>query len=244
MRASKKLRNDELLITALAGTRLRMEMDRVPLWRGDHVAVKQLIEDFASYLYLPRLKAPAVLLDAARDGIELMLWMQESFAYADSYDAATARYRGLRGGPAHRPFGEQSGRAAGSLRCGTETTRSRGQAACHHYAVGDGTSRHVIDTGGTTPPPPIVDPKPKPTPVTGPKRYHGTVTLDATRVGRDAGRIGEEIIAHLAGLGGAKVTVTLEIEAEIPAGAPENVVRTVTENSRTLKFSSQGFEGE
>ncbi len=26
------------------------------------------------------------------------------------------------------------------------------------------------------------------------------------------------------------------------AGAPENVVRTVTENSRTLKFTSQGFE--
>jgi hypothetical protein len=54
----------------------------------------------------------------------------------------------------------------------------------------------------------------------------------------------EEIIAHLAGLAGAKVKVTLEIEAEIPAGAPETVVRTVTENGRTLKFSSQGFEGE
>ena len=37
---TEKLRNDELLVTALAGTRLRMELDRVPLWRGDHVAVK------------------------------------------------------------------------------------------------------------------------------------------------------------------------------------------------------------
>ena len=36
--------------------------------------------------------------------------------------------------------------------------------------------------------------------------------------------------------------VTLEIEAEIPGGAPSNVVRTVTENSRSLKFSQQGFE--
>ena len=34
------------------------------------------------------------------------------------------------------------------------------------------------------------------------------------------------------------------IEAEIPGGAPENVVRTVTENGRTLKFTSQGFEKE
>ena len=39
-------------------------------------------------------------------------------------------------------------------------------------------------------------------------------------------------------------SVNLEIAAEVPSGAPDNVVRTVTENSRTLKFSSQGFEQE
>ena len=38
--------------------------------------------------------------------------------------------------------------------------------------------------------------------------------------------------------------VTLEIEAKIPGGAPEHVVRTVTENSRTLKFTNHGFETE
>ncbi len=38
--------------------------------------------------------------------------------------------------------------------------------------------------------------------------------------------------------------VTLEIEAELPEGAPEQVVRIVTENSRTLKFTSQEFERE
>lgn len=54
----------------------------------------------------------------------------------------------------------------------------------------------------------------------------------------------KEVIAHLAGLLGATDTVTLEIEAEIPTGAPDNVVRTVTESSRTLKFTSQGFEAE
>jgi hypothetical protein len=82
-----------------------------------------------------------------------------------------------------------------------------------------------------------------PTPLaTRPTRFHGTVTVDAARVGRDAGRIAEEVIAHVAGLVGAKVTVTIEVEAEIPAGAPENVVRTVTENSRTLGFTSHGFE--
>ena len=103
VRASKKLRNDELLVTALAGTRLRMELDRVPLWRGDHVAVRQLVEDFARYLYLPRLQEPAVLLAAIRDGLGLLLWTQDTFAYADSYDEAAGRYRGLRCGPGRPP---------------------------------------------------------------------------------------------------------------------------------------------
>ncbi len=86
------------------------------------------------------------------------------------------------------------------------------------------------------------DPQPKA--ASKPKRFHGTAVLNATRVGRDASRIAEEVIAHLAGLVGARVTVTIEIEAEIPDGAPDHVVRTVTENSRTLKFSSHGFERE
>ena len=43
---------------------------------------------------------------------------------------------------------------------------------------------------------------------------------------------------------GSNVRVTLEIDAEIPGGTPDNVVRTVNENGRTLKFTSQGFEKE
>ena len=98
VRASKKLRSDELLLTGFAGTSLQMELDRVPLWRGNHVAVKQLVEDFARYLYLPRLKDSSVLVGAVRDGLGLLTWEEESFAFADSFDELTGRYRGLRGG--------------------------------------------------------------------------------------------------------------------------------------------------
>ena len=76
------------------------------------------------------------------------------------------------------------------------------------------------------------------------RRYHGSVRLDSTRVGRDASKIAEEVIAHLAGLKGADVRLTLEIEADIPDGAPEDVVRIVTENSKSLKFEDTGFESE
>jgi hypothetical protein len=63
-------------------------------------------------------------------------------------------------------------------------------------------------------------------------------------VGRDASRIADEVITHMMGLVGASVRVTLEIAVDMPDGAPEHVVRTVTENSRTLKFDQAGFERE
>src|SRR5207245_3771125 len=73
-------------------------------------------------------------------------------------------------------------------------------------------------------------------------RFHGSVALDATRLGRDAGKIAEEVIQHLSTLTGAQVEVTLEIQVEIPEGAPDHIVRTVTENCRTLRFANHEFE--
>src|SRR4030042_2003765 len=72
-----------------------------------------------------------------------------------------------------------------------------------------------------------VPPAPGPTEPPKPKRYHGTVTLDPARVGRDASKIADEVITHLVGLVGSSVRVTLAIEAEIPNGAPEHVVPVV-----------------
>ena len=65
--------------------------------------------------------------------------------------------------------------------------------------------------------------------------------LSPTRAGRNASTITDAVIAHLSGQTGADVKMTLEIEANIPDGAPEQVARAVTENSRTLKFEVSGF---
>src|SRR4030043_539571 len=75
-----------------------------------------------------------------------------------------------------------------------------------------------------------------------PVRFYGSVELDATRLGRDAGKIAEEVVQHLTSLLNSKVEITLEIKAEILEGVPDNVVRTVNENCRTLKFKKHGFE--
>ena len=239
VRASKKLRNDELLVTGLAASRLRMELDRVPLWRGDHVAIKQLVDDFGRYLYLPRLKDSSVLIGAVRYGFALLTWEQDAFAYAESYDETAKRYRGLRGGQNIAVSDADTG-----LLVRPEIARRQMNAETAPAKPVDGTTDGATTTSPT---PELVTPIASPAgPVAPPrpKRYHGTVTLDPTRAGRDASKIADEVITHLAGLIGSSVRVTLEIEAEIPGGAPDNVVRTVTENSRTLKFTSHGFESE
>ncbi len=64
------------------------------------------------------------------------------------------------------------------------------------------------------------------------------------RLSGSAGRIGDEIVQHLQGLVGADVKLTLEIEASVKDGIPDNVERTVNENARTLKFENVGFEDE
>jgi predicted AAA+ superfamily ATPase len=256
VRASKKLKTEELLVMGLAGTRLRMELDRIPLWRGDNVSIKQLAEDFASYLYLPRLVRPSVLIGAIRDGLTLITWMDDSFSYADSFDETAKRYRGLR--------------------CGQPVTLSEDNLSGLLVKSDVAVNQQKAETPPPlvippTPPGEVVDPR-EPYVVTGgndtgtgtggvvpgngtgdvtvqpveqpPKRFYGSVTLDPNRVGRDAGKIADEVISHLVGLLNSKVTVTLEIEAEALSGVPDNVVRIVTENSRTLKFNNQGFEKE
>ncbi|OWY70620.1 AAA+ family ATPase [cyanobacterium TDX16] len=242
VRASKKLRNEELLLTGFAATRLRMELDRIPLWPNGHVAIRQLAEHFARYPYLPRLKSPQVLLSAISSGLGLLTWGQESFAYADSFDESAGRYCGLRAG---EQVAIADVDAPGLLvkpeiaRKQLDDDRAKAVGGVQSGGSGGGPGSDPPTRGGDDPP------KPDDPPVqTQPKRFHGTVELDAARVGRDASRIADEVISHMSGLVGAKVQVTLEIEAEIPSGAPDHVVRTVTENSRTLKFSNQGFERE
>jgi hypothetical protein len=241
VRAAKKLKNDGLLITQYAGPLLRLELDRVPLWRGDHVSLKQLAKDFALYLYLPRLQDADILLGAIRDGVGLLTWQQETFAYAEGWDAEQQRFRGLRAGRigsvtlegesvlvksevATRQLAEDQARAQAT---------STGVAGQPYPLSGEQTGAGRAANGGVTTIQPVS---------TGPKRFFGSVALDPTRVGRDAGRIAEEVIQHLAGLMGSNVEITLEIHAELPDGTPDHIVRTVTENCRTLRFRAHGFE--
>lgn len=255
LRALKKLKADDLMTTTLGPARLRMEMDRVPLWRGDAVMVAQLVQDFASYLYLPRVLNSQVVATAASAGVSLLTWEQDSFAYAESYDDAARRFRGLRHntgiaiGPDDKgllvkPAAAQEqlhGQVAGNPGLGGEAGAGLGGASPDgglftppSGSTNTGSLGSMEGSGmGAAPVSPV------------PKRFFGSVALNATRVGRDAAQIAEEVIAHLAGQDGVELTVTLEITARLPSGASESLVRTVTENARVLKFETgSGFEDE
>lgn len=220
-RAGKKLISQEGLITEFGGVRLRYELDRIPLWRGDHVILAQLWEDFAQYLYLPRLRDSSVLVGAVQDGVALTTWNPETFAYSSMYDDESGKYRAIKAGE-------------------------------HPSVLIDSTSLLVKPDIAAKLLNEVEPPKP---PANGDdddgdqrpavyRRFYGTVRLDPVRAARDLGQVIETVVAYLTALQGSEVELTLEINAAMPEGTPEDVRRAVTENANTLKFDSHSFERE
>ena len=230
VRAGRKLSRDEHLIGKLGATIVRKALDDVPLWRGNdnHVPVRTLVDDFAQQLYLPRLAGPGVLVEALRSGVATLTWELDTFAYAESFDDQDGRYPGLLAGAQVALSADDSGVIV-------KSTAAQNQL-----------KQEVEDDEPSAPEEDPAEQSPSETSEPTPqlhRRYHGTVRLDPTRAGRDASLIAEEVIAHLVGLSGADVTVTIDIEAKLPEGASEHIVQTVTENGRTLKFEpGSGFE--
>jgi hypothetical protein len=227
VRVSRKLASEEGLIAEYSGARLRMDLDRIPLWKGDHIGVRELWSYYTQYLYLSRLRDSRVLGEAIQNGVAALTWEQDSFAYADAWDEAAGRYVGL---------------VAGSL----PSVLVDGASVLVKPEV----ARRQFEAEKPEPKPPEHEPEPGPEPGKEPppeaavRRFFGVKTLDAQRVSRDADQIATEIVRHLMALVDADVEVKLEISAQVVSGVPDEVVRTVTENAKTLKFDQHGFERE
>jgi len=249
VRASKKLKNDAALLIKFAATNLRIELDKVPLWRGDHVAIKLLAEDFARHLYLPRLRDTTVLVDAIRDGLTFMSWDKETFAFAESYDEKSKRFAGLRCGqhvnvPDDGLFGILVKPEAANAQVAADTkpaitSTTQPSAPLTGATTSTATSPGATEMGGAG-----TAPVPQPAAPAVPKHFFGTVKIDAARINRDAGQISQEVVQHLVAILMANVDVTLEIQATAPDGFPPNVVRTISENCRTLKFTQHDFTND
>lgn len=227
-KASKQARAQESLITRWSPTLLKNGLDKW-LWKDKpHLMLKDLWNYFASYPYLPRLKDSSVLSSCIEDGLR----SKDFFGYALDVDKA-GKYLGIEIGSAGvkvlidsttllvkrdialRQVQESQPQVEGSIVPSEPFSR---------FAPTERPSTDASSKGGTL------------------KRFYGAVEINPTRLARDVGQISEEVLQHLAALPSADVKVILEICAEVPSGIPEKVVRIVTENSKTLKFSASGFD--
>jgi predicted AAA+ superfamily ATPase len=244
IRAGKKLLRDEKVVDKLAPTALKMQLDQI-LWKNKpHLTVKQLIEYFGSYTYLQRLTSMSVLTDAISEGVAQLSWQLDGFAYADAWDEGEKRYRGLRTGERVLISDHDPGLIVKAENAQRQRDQEADESASANAASGESSDSEKIDgagveSGGEASEGPVPGPAKKEF-----RRYHGAVELDALRVGRDAGRIADEVVTHLLSLKGARLRLTLEIEAEFDVSPTDQLIRIVTENGRTLKFNDQGFEEE
>jgi len=232
-RAARKLRNDGLLVYEWSPDILRMELERY-IWnaeRGWEVGLKQLWEYLAQYCYMPRLFDHQVLVKAVQDGVRRL---DAPLAYATGKDAA----------------GHHTGLVFREL--GNVYFDEHSLLVHPDHVVKPPPPKPLTPPqgAGETPitlkePPPGAS-KPEAEPAEPAKkvlsRYYGRVALDPQRVHKDMGLIVEEVIQRLTSQLGCEVALTLEISARRPEGFDERTVRTISENSRTLKFEGYGFE--
>jgi len=239
-RVARKLKSDQQLIAEWSPALLRMELDRW-LWKdANHLSIKQLWEYMAQYLYLSRLRDENVLIRAIQNGVGSLTW-RDYFGYASAV-RDDGYYVGLVAGAL--PIITMDSASVlvkpDTVLCQRDEEAAKEKVIVYPRSDEVGGEEKKIGDGGKgeeTGQTPGLEPQKVVL-----RRFHGTVELDSTRLGRDAGRISDEVLIHLTSLVGAKAKIVLEIDIEVPNGVPEDKVRIISENCNTLKFKGHGFE--
>lgn len=240
-RVTDKLTRAGLLTSSIAARSIRLELDQklVAVWGKGHVTVGELWGYYCRYPYLTRLRDRTVLDDGVISALTSFAWEQEAYALAGGYDEATGRYGGLTlpGGDAR--FGQITDATLlvapdVAQRQITETVPDSPADVPGGIGQSDG--------GGTSDGAPVRTLPAPAKPVN--TRYFGVYKLDPERYGRDLARLGQEILMQLAAVQDAQLEITVEVHASSRNGFPDDKVRTVLENARTLKFEQSGFEDD
>jgi hypothetical protein len=97
-----------------------------------------------------------------------------------------------------------------------------------------------------TPPGNVNDPGPGSVPDAPrrPRRFYAKVSLDPKRPTPLVSNIAQAILSELERVRGAKIVVTLDIDAEAANGFPDDVESVVRDNARDLRLANFGFESE
>lgn len=236
-RILKKLTTQSLLYNDFASTELRSNLDKIPLWRGNHVAVQQLREDFCKYLYLPKLSGSYLLKQAIENGLNLQSWEKDSFAFADSFDEENGRYKALRVGPNIVAALDGTSLVVKAETAAEQFEQERLEAE-KRKSTSDQNSTTPYNTTNTSTP----NSKDPDTRLQKKNRFFGDLLTDGTRFFRATDDIEKEILKHLNAAPGTKVKITIHIEATNQEGFTTDTERTLRENGRTLGFGNVEFE--
>ncbi|MEX2444741.1 MAG: DUF499 domain-containing protein [Alkalispirochaeta sp.] len=253
IRVSRYLSKKHALLPVMDGPALRFELDEIPLWDGESLSVEKLLQYFARFTYLPRISSRQTILEAVRSGVSSLTWNPQTFAWARSVEEEQAgkKYVGLVVG-AQIMDDVGSGMLlkpeAAQVQLDREHEAAAEQSLSHSGAESPLAADSSSDGPAGSPPgapatagtPGAPTSRPDAPPA---RRYFGTVSLNAASPSTQMGVILEEVIAHLNGAG-ARVTLTLDIEATSGEGFPKRVQQIIEQNARDLKFEQSRFEEE
>ena len=231
VKASRKMQQNEQLITQWAPALLMMQLDNL-LWReADDISIGELWKMLCTYCYLPRLAGFEVLQNAIQTGAN----GEDYFAYAEG--KTEGRYIGLK----YNQFVGTIDRSGFIVKQVAALKQLAAEAGKPDIPVSPIPPVYPIDPG-VIPPGPQTPPDTTTVPDQPKNRHFGmTVTLDNTRVVRNVSNLMDEVINHLMSIDGANVEIRLLVDATMPDGTPVPTVRTVTENCRTLHVEDFGF---
>jgi len=224
-----KVKSDGIALEKLGSETLWLKLQS--LWPADraHLPVSEVVEWFASFVYLPRVRDKVVLELAIRDAVGKL---DAAFAYADAFDPAAGEYENL-----------IWAKTPPEIFPATAVLVREEDARAQFEKAGAGTADrrkdgHVEGMGGGD-----AEPKPSEMPV-GAKRFYGSVELDMVRPIKAVEAIIDAVVMQLQHAPGTKVKLTLDIDATSEAGFSEADISVVRDNARQLKFhsGSTGFE--
>ena len=228
-RAVSKIESNAWLYTKWAPDVLLNEVSSL-MWRDQpHCSIKELWRWLTNYCYLPRLFNQNVLEATIKEGVS----RDRAFAYATSVDDEGVYYGLKIDEPFTLYFNEHDLIVKYEVAQAQQNAERATQQAESTMSTEDST--RVIDVSVSTQPSAPPAPRPK-------TRYYASKQIDPQRAMRDLSSIADEIIVPLASLPGTNVEITIQISSHCATGFDDDTIRTVIENSGTLKLDDHGFE--
>jgi hypothetical protein len=243
---------NELVITTWSPIHLRTKLKEL-YWKDGKSAAGAMAfwEDTLRYLYLPRLKNRDSLTQAIRAGAA------STDFFGTAYGQDGDKYTGFHVGEANVQFDDTLLLIEPSVALEYHANLKKAEEAAKAGSTGNsgGTSTGGATTDGTTVTGSTADGETGieisgvtdatgvgPTPPSKPKTFHGSIQIKPSAAKMHLVQVAEEIIALLAGDPNASLNITLEINAEFPSGASDQIKRAVSENATALGFKTKSWE--